>query len=502
VKRALTAFGLAAATVFLFAGPASATEVVDDDHAQCPTAPHSTIQDGVDAASVNETVLVCNGNYVERVEIAGPAKDGVRLRAQSIHGATIKNPTSTDGGAIVHVDGADRVEVARFIILGPFGTAVTCPTDEQFGVLVDGDVTGGTVNTNLIRNINGQQAGACPFTGTGILFADSSSAVRADNNTVEGYEDYGIRISGTGTNATAYNNTLVAGVDVLDQAGVQVEDDAKGTGVNNRSSGNVGSPTDAEDGAGVRLLNADQSNVRMAGNRSFDNDVGLVLDNQLNALVENNFAFSNNGQGLLLLSNTEDNTIKRNDARSNDGLDCEDRSSGNPNAGFPNYTTQNKWDMNKGLEADPPPICTPSGARGTAFNSGGGTFTPVSRNEVEPNNSIAAPDAVPVTGDTKITAAIDPVGDLDFFRVQIPFGTRMRFETVVPDCSFDDTVMSLYNSSGAVVAQNDDIDFFGGNFCSRIVRILPAGTYYVRVEDFNDDNVIPTYNLEIDYAAP
>ena len=45
------------------------TLVVDDDHAQCPTAAFSAIQQAVDAARAGDTVRVCAGLYVERVVV-------------------------------------------------------------------------------------------------------------------------------------------------------------------------------------------------------------------------------------------------------------------------------------------------------------------------------------------------------------------------------------------------------------------------------------------------
>jgi hypothetical protein len=49
-----------------------------------------------------------------------------------------------------------------------------------------------------------------------------------------------------------------------------------------------------------------------------------------------------------------------------------------------------------------------------------------------------------------------------------------------------DTELGVYNSAGALLATNDDIDLFGGDFDSEIVLgTLPVGTYYTALGGFN-----------------
>src|SRR5918999_1541782 len=128
----------------------------------------------------------------------------------------------------------------------------------------------------------------------------------------------------------------------------------------------------------------------------------------------------------------------------------------------------------------------------------------VDRAEIEPNNSIAMPDPVPVLVDTDIHGSISTPSDLDFFRVIVSNQpTLVRFQTWVPDrplcdppfSSFTDTVIRLWDSAGTQIAANDD----GGlHLCSLLVRTLAPGTYFISVEDFARDNPIPAYTLEID----
>ncbi len=58
-----------------------------------------------------------------------------------------------------------------------------------------------------------------------------------------------------------------------------------------------------------------------------------------------------------------------------------------------------------------------------------------------------------------------------------------------PNASFpNDSEIGLYASNGALIDFNDDIDFNGGNFLSRLTFAdgeLPAGTYYLCVGGFN-----------------
>lgn len=115
-------------------------------------------------------------------------------------------------------------------------------------------------------------------------------------------------------------------------------------------------------GAGVQLETTEP--VSVTANRIFDDDLGmqLVLGG---ALVRNNVV-SDNDQGILITNSAANNKLERNDFRGNAGFDCQDESVGlNPSRrGFPFYTTVNQWVSIRGFDADPGPICTPSGAAG------------------------------------------------------------------------------------------------------------------------------------------
>jgi hypothetical protein len=135
----------------------------------------------------------------------------------------------------------------------------------------------------------------------------------------------------------------------------------------------------------------------------------------------------------------------------------------------------------------------------------------VERAEIEPNDSTAMPDLLPVLADTNIHGSLPAVaggGDIDFFRVVVTGQTtRVRFETFVPDrptCSSPpgtsaDTLIRLWNAAGSQLASDDDS---GVNLCSLLVRNLAPGTYFISVEEFLRDDSILGYTLEIDFQTP
>jgi hypothetical protein len=108
--------------------------------------------------------------------------------------------------------------------------------------------------------------------------------------------------------------------------------------------------------------------------------------------------------------------------------------------------------------------------------------------EQEPNNSLSAPQVidVPVSqvkGFVVWDATLMPVGERDFYRFQVAqAGTySIRVDTNL------DTVLRLYNASGALIAENDN----GGNpdmplnrLASGLTVNLEAGTYTAEVAYF------------------
>lgn len=126
--------------------------------------------------------------------------------------------------------------------------------------------------------------------------------------------------------------------------------------------------------------------------------------------------------------------------------------------------------------------------------------------EVEPNGALAEADAsaVQLGGDARITGAIGAVGDQDHFRLTLAAATVLRLEVLdgtAGDCQGGiTTTLRVLNSFGAVYAADDaagDVLASGVAGCSALVVRLPAGTYYVQVEEQGDDATVPFYLLDV-----
>ena len=76
--------------------------------------------------------------------------------------------------------------------------------------------------------------------------------------------------------------------------------------------------------------------------------------------------------------------------------------------------------------------------------------------------------------------------DGDYFQFEAIPGVTYTIETgnLSPTC---DTIVGLVSSEGEVIAANDDIDFLGGNYASRIIWTAEAaGTFYVLVMHWSE----------------
>lgn len=71
-----------------------------------------------------------------------------------------------------------------------------------------------------------------------------------------------------------------------------------------------------------------------------------------------------------------------------------------------------------------------------------------------------------------------------WFKVTLAAGTYRFHTTDSPQSMDHDTHLALFNTSGAVVAANDDIDLDGGDYRSSITETLAAGTYYVALSSY------------------
>jgi subtilisin family serine protease len=112
------------------------------------------------------------------------------------------------------------------------------------------------------------------------------------------------------------------------------------------------------------------------------------------------------------------------------------------------------------------------------------TFAIALPTEIEPNNSPGQANALALGG--YVNAAIGSSSDEDVFRVRVAANGTYTFETSAVNgaCGFAleaNTVLALKDSTGTVLASNDDVDAAALNYCSRITVTLAPGTYYATV---------------------
>jgi hypothetical protein len=114
----------------------------------------------------------------------------------------------------------------------------------------------------------------------------------------------------------------------------------------------------------------------------------------------------------------------------------------------------------------------------------------------EPDNSSG--QATVITSGIPQTRSIVPRTDVDWIKFQLTVSSGVLLETT--GTPFADTRISLFDGSLAPIEYNDDdgVDFFSyiGRECS--TDPLPAGTYYVKVEEYLNNTEIPTYYLAFD----
>ncbi|MDC3959620.1 proprotein convertase P-domain-containing protein [Polyangium jinanense] len=128
--------------------------------------------------------------------------------------------------------------------------------------------------------------------------------------------------------------------------------------------------------------------------------------------------------------------------------------------------------------------------------------------ELEPNNTCAAAPA-PVAAPTTVKGSITPAGDQDFFAFTVPATADLKIETfdgTPGTCVSVDTVIEFRGSNCTTVLDFDDES--GVNSCSKLdstvdtpLRRVAPGTYYVRVEDYQNNGTIPNYLLQISFNA-
>ncbi len=111
---------------------------------------------------------------------------------------------------------------------------------------------------------------------------------------------------------------------------------------------------------------------------------------------------------------------------------------------------------------------------------------------------------------SSFTDSISPMGNIDWFRVDVPAGyalTAETFSSASGDCVLTDTIIRLWAADRRTQIVSDDDD--GPVNCSALgplldpaVRGLAAGTYYLSVEDFGNNSTINSYVFNVNLLAP
>jgi len=376
VRKTLLVLPIAAAAIGLSAGPAvAANRLVDDDQAQCPTAPFATIQAAVAAAVPGDTITVCDGTYQGPVTIA---KDNIDLLSKTIRGATIRPPAGplAEPRALVHLMGSND-KVRRFRIVGPgTGTADSL----RFGVLVSDNAnrTISTVSQNYIADItdstpaanengDGVRVGYCAAFSGDTCSDPRPGRATVQSNEIVRYQKGGVVVDRPGSYGAIGANTIQglglqpASFPIPAQQGIQIGRQAAGNITNNRVSGNLYNGDQASASSfGILVFSTSVARdprgtqvSQVAGNTVTDNDYGVYLFEVQNWLVKSNRINSNRFGGLLTDLGGQ-NRFLSNDARVNGGPDCYDGTSGAGTAG-----TANTWSSNRGVDDMPAGICAP-----------------------------------------------------------------------------------------------------------------------------------------------
>jgi hypothetical protein len=107
----------------------------------------------INVSGPNDTVKVCPGVYLERLQIMTHMHDGLRLESLTPLAAVIQWPSDVSTNhQLVDVNGADGVIIRGFIIRGPFVSG-GCSADRHEAVLFE-DAFNGRVDHNYITMIH------------------------------------------------------------------------------------------------------------------------------------------------------------------------------------------------------------------------------------------------------------------------------------------------------------------------------------------------------------
>lgn len=222
----------------------AATITVDDDGDQCPAATQTTIQGGVNAAAATgDTVHVCNGIYVEQVDIAKQVTidgdgSGTVVYAPDLL-ATKFSPGGNPAKPVMYVHGGVNGVVIQDLTVDAAGKG---NANNRIQGIAYNDAGGTIQNTRIedVRNtpFDGVQAGVAIY-----LFADATATaartVNVQNNQLVRFQKNGTVFTGVNLTVNATGNTVTGAgpTNVTAQNGLQLSGGAGGTISNNTVTG-------------------------------------------------------------------------------------------------------------------------------------------------------------------------------------------------------------------------------------------------------------------------
>jgi hypothetical protein len=286
-------------------GIAQATQrVVDDDHAQCPSAGFTSIQAAIDAASPGDTISICEGTYIEGT--GGLGTNALTIdKPLTIRGANFGLvqilPNSAGGSRIAELaadgptaDTALRNATGNIISVTAGPTKISGVTIEANNVYHEAAVAfinaAGSFTNSRLTNLWFTDSTSKP-TGAGVVaHSDVGSGdfpVTVSGDLLESYNRYGVlldsRSIGSNTPSGSHvvgtlTNDRIEGLGVqgdVQQRGVQISFGASGTVTHSVLSDNFLSTT-RRDSGGAYLVDADVPNSAVTDNNVKGNGFGVV----------------------------------------------------------------------------------------------------------------------------------------------------------------------------------------------------------------------------------
>lgn len=386
---------------------ASSTLLVDDNHAQCPTAAYTTISSAVAAASAGDTIQVCAGIYPETVMVdkqltfAGPHA-GVDARHNRGGLATEAVVDDINGGFIIG-SAVNGVKIDGFTVEGAGSDSVGADGVEAFqgssGLSLvnniirdnleginfqnpDGNQPALLEHNNFINNNNGTTAEG----GTGAFISNGpANSTTIIQNRFTGHRQTAINFAGSSNhsvglvvdgNQSINDATFVVATNsdnaIIDSNSVSFSGSSNGTAILDFGSNNdlriMYNTINGGNGigtSGIKLADfsgAPSVGTTVTGNRVMGRNWGIRVTapsgptGYTSALINGNTVTGSTAIGIWVQTGSSGNVVTRNSVTGTTGaFACEDDTTGPLTAG-----TANHWSRDSGgtTPSSPQGICS------------------------------------------------------------------------------------------------------------------------------------------------